>query len=65
MWMRKRLPCHGPQDKKAAGTPAMFDSYIYEDLYLCVLSLLHVGVSVEIIMQRYNESDVGSMERDS
>ena len=65
MWMRKRLPCHGPQDKKVVGTPAMFDSYISEDLYLRVLSLLHVGVSVEIIMQRYNESDVRSMERDS
>ncbi|KAK2661652.1 hypothetical protein Ddye_000226 [Dipteronia dyeriana] len=49
-------PCHGPQDKKAAGTRAMFAPYISEDLRLRVLSLLHVGVSVETIMQRHNES---------
>lgn len=50
------LPCHGPQDKKAAGTRAMFAPYISVDLRLRVLSLLHVGVSVETIMQRHNES---------
>lgn len=50
------LPCHGPQDKKAAGTRAMFAPYISEDLRLRVLSLLYVGVSVETIMQRHNES---------
>ncbi|KAJ0096007.1 hypothetical protein Patl1_15456 [Pistacia atlantica] len=49
-------PCHGPQDKKAAGTRAMFAPYISEDLRLRVLSLLYVGVSVETIMQRHNES---------
>ncbi|CAL0320107.1 unnamed protein product [Lupinus luteus] len=53
---KKGLPCHGPQDKKAAGTRAMFAPYISEDLRLRVLSLLHVGVSVETIMQRHNES---------
>ena len=53
---KKGLPCHGPQDKKAAGTRAMFAPYISEDLRLRVLSLLHVGVSVETIMQRYGES---------
>lgn len=52
----KGLPCHGPQDEKAAGTRAMFAPYISEDLRLRVLSLLHVGVSVETIMQRHNES---------
>ncbi|GLU04149.1 hypothetical protein SLE2022_213110 [Rubroshorea leprosula] len=52
----KGLPCHGPQDMKAAGTQAMFAPYISEDLRLRVLSLLHVGVSVETIMQRHNES---------
>nr|VDD10673.1 unnamed protein product [Brassica oleracea] len=52
----KGLPCHGPQDKKAAGTRAMFAPYISEDLRLRVLSLLYVGVSVETIMQRHNES---------
>ncbi|GAB4844841.1 hypothetical protein Ancab_038229 [Ancistrocladus abbreviatus] len=50
------LPCHGPQDKKAAGTRAMYAPYISEDLRLRVLSLLYVGVSVETIMQRHNES---------
>ncbi|XP_030510240.1 uncharacterized protein LOC115724991 isoform X1 [Cannabis sativa] len=53
---KKGIPCHGPQDKKAAGTRAVFAPYISEDLRLRVLSLLHVGVSVETIMQRHNES---------
>ncbi|KAK7386634.1 hypothetical protein VNO78_26968 [Psophocarpus tetragonolobus] len=53
---KKGLPCHGPQDKKAAGTRAMFAPYISEDLRLRVFSLLYVGVSVETIMQRHNES---------
>ncbi|KAL3845025.1 hypothetical protein ACJIZ3_002428 [Penstemon smallii] len=53
---KKGLPCHGPQDKKAAGTRAMYAPYISEELRLRVLSLLHVGVSVETIMQRHNES---------
>lgn len=50
------LPCHGPRDKQAAGTRAMYAPYISEDLRLRVLSLLYVGVSVETIMQRHNES---------
>lgn len=50
------LPCHGPQDKKAAGTRAMFAPYISEELRLRIHSLLYVGVSVETIMQRHNES---------
>ncbi|KAL2455781.1 zinc ion binding [Abeliophyllum distichum] len=53
---KQGLPCHGPQDKKAAGTRAMYAPYISEDLRLRVLSLLYVGVSVETIMQRHNES---------
>ncbi|KAL8541304.1 hypothetical protein ACS0TY_002525 [Phlomoides rotata] len=53
---KKGLPCHGPQDKKAAGTRAMYAPYISEELRLRVLSLLYVGVSVETIMQRHNES---------
>ncbi|XP_073122344.1 uncharacterized protein [Henckelia pumila] len=53
---KKGLPCHGPQDKKAVGTRAMYAPYISEELRLRVLSLLHVGVSVETIMQRHNES---------
>ncbi|XP_057430586.1 uncharacterized protein LOC130723524 isoform X2 [Lotus japonicus] len=53
---KKGVPCHGPQDKKAVGTRAMFAPYISEDLRLRVLSLLYVGVSVETIMQRHNES---------
>lgn len=53
---KKGLLCHGPQDARSAGTQAMFAPYISEDLRLRVLSLLHVGVSVETIMQRHNES---------
>lgn len=53
---KKGLPCHGPQDKKSVGTRAMYAPYISEELRLRVLSLLHVGVSVETIMQRHNES---------
>ncbi|XP_065859208.1 uncharacterized protein [Euphorbia lathyris] len=53
---KKGVPCHGPQDKKAEGTRAMFAPYISEDLRLRVLSLLYVGVSVETIMQRHGES---------
>ncbi|KAL7156748.1 hypothetical protein ABFS83_02G029700 [Erythranthe nasuta] len=53
---KKGSPCHGPQDKKAVGTRAMYAPYISEELRLRVLSLLHVGVSVETIMQRHNES---------
>lgn len=49
------LPCHGPQDSKSAGTRAMYAPYISEELRLRVLSLIHVGVSVETIMQRHNE----------
>nr|POE91544.1 hypothetical protein CFP56_23736 [Quercus suber] len=55
---KKGLPCHGPQDTKAARTRVMFAPYISEDLRLQVLSLLHVGVSVETIMQRHSESVV-------
>ena len=55
---KKGLPCHGPQDTKAARTRAMFAPYILEDLCLRVLSLLHVGVSMETIMQRHSESVV-------
>lgn len=50
------LPCHGLRDKQATGTRAMYAPYISEDLRLRVLSLLYVGVSVETIMQRHNES---------
>ncbi|KAF3645870.1 Zinc ion binding protein isoform 2 [Capsicum annuum] len=53
---KKGLPCHGPQDKKSAGTRAMYAPYISEDLRLRIMSLLYVGVSVETIMQRHNES---------
>ncbi|MCL7036349.1 hypothetical protein MKW94_008408, partial [Papaver nudicaule] len=52
---KSEQPCHGPQDKKAVGTRAAFAPYISDDFRLRVLSLLHVGVSVETIMQRHNE----------
>ncbi|TQD84307.1 hypothetical protein C1H46_030135 [Malus baccata] len=50
---RKGAPCHGPQDKMAAGTCAMFAPCISEDLLLRVQSLLYEGVSVETIMQSH------------
>ncbi|CAN0860202.1 hypothetical protein LINGRAHAP2_LOCUS7882 [Linum grandiflorum] len=53
---KQGLPCHGPQDKKSEGTRAMFAPYISEDLRLRVYSLLYIGVSVETIMQKHNES---------
>ncbi|KAB2611968.1 hypothetical protein D8674_020000 [Pyrus ussuriensis x Pyrus communis] len=54
---RKGGPCHGPQDKMVAGTRVMFAPCISEGLLLRVQSLLYVGVSVESIMQRHNESE--------
>ncbi|KAK1294038.1 hypothetical protein QJS10_CPA16g00041 [Acorus calamus] len=52
---KQGLPCHGPQDSKAVGTKAMYAPYISDELRLRILSLLHVGVPVETIMQRHNE----------
>ncbi|XP_020243005.1 uncharacterized protein LOC109821233 [Asparagus officinalis] len=53
---KKGQPCHGPQDKKAAGTQAMFAPYISDELRLQIMSLLYVGVPVETIMQRHTEA---------
>ncbi|KAL5998429.1 hypothetical protein ACLOJK_009369 [Asimina triloba] len=53
---KKGIPCHGPLDQKAVGTRAMFAPYISDDARLRVLSLLYVGVPVETIMQRHNET---------
>ncbi|XP_077210645.1 uncharacterized protein LOC143846111 isoform X2 [Tasmannia lanceolata] len=53
---KKGLPCHGPLDKKAVGTRAMYAPYISDELRLRVLSLLYVGVPVETIMQRHTKS---------
>ncbi|KAJ4749261.1 zinc ion binding protein [Rhynchospora pubera] len=50
------LPCHGSMDQKAAGTRAMFAPYISDEFKLQVMSLLHVGVPVETIMQRHTEA---------
>ncbi|XP_010921093.1 uncharacterized protein [Elaeis guineensis] len=52
---KKGLPCHGPMDKKAVGTRAMFAPYISDELRLQIMSLLYVGVPVETIMQRHTE----------
>ncbi|KAG6519632.1 hypothetical protein ZIOFF_023129 [Zingiber officinale] len=52
---KKGLPCHGPLDKKAAGTRAMFAPYISDELRLEIISLLYVGVPVETIMQRHTQ----------
>ncbi|KAG0478816.1 hypothetical protein HPP92_013535 [Vanilla planifolia] len=53
---KKGLPCHGPQDKKAAGTYAMFAPCFSDELRLQIMSLLYVGVPVETIMQRHAEA---------
>lgn len=53
---KKGLPCHGPQDKHAVGTRAMYAPFISEEFRQRVISLLHVGIPVETIMQRHNES---------
>ncbi|CAN6213393.1 unnamed protein product [Urochloa humidicola] len=52
---KKGLPCHGPMDKMAVGTKAMFAPYISDELRLQVMSLLYVGIPVETIMQRHSE----------
>ncbi|GJY06142.1 hypothetical protein Tco_0373196 [Tanacetum coccineum] len=52
---KKGLPCHGPQDKHSVGTRAMYAPFISEEFRQRVLSLLHVGIPVETIMQRHNE----------
>lgn len=52
----KGVPCHGPQDKKAVGTRAMFAPYISDELRLQIMSLIYVGVPVETIMQRHTEA---------
>ncbi|GJU08105.1 hypothetical protein Tco_1124535, partial [Tanacetum coccineum] len=52
----KGLPCHGPQDEHSVGTRAMYAPSISEEFRQRVISLLHVGISVETIMHRHNES---------
>ncbi|GJN24783.1 hypothetical protein PR202_gb12546 [Eleusine coracana subsp. coracana] len=52
---KKGMPCHGPMDKMAVGTKAMFAPYISDELRLQVMSLLYVGIPVETIMQRHTE----------
>ncbi|KAI5022467.1 hypothetical protein ZWY2020_059197 [Hordeum vulgare] len=52
---KKGTPCHGPMDKMAVGTKAMFAPYISDELLLEVMSLLYVGIPVETIMQRHTE----------
>ncbi|GJV02059.1 hypothetical protein Tco_1335628 [Tanacetum coccineum] len=52
----KGLPCHGPQDEHSVGTRAMYAPSISKEFRQRVISLLHVGISVETIIQRHNES---------
>ncbi|GKB65883.1 hypothetical protein Tco_0927295, partial [Tanacetum coccineum] len=52
----KGLPCHGPQDEHSVGTRAMYAPSISEEFRQRVISLLHIGISVETIIQRHNES---------
>ncbi|RCV09907.1 hypothetical protein SETIT_2G067700v2 [Setaria italica] len=64
---KKGLPCHGPMDKMAVGTKAMFAPYISDELRLQVMSLLYVGIPVETIMQRHTkmvEKQGGPSNRD-
>ncbi|GJY10906.1 hypothetical protein Tco_0379091 [Tanacetum coccineum] len=53
---KKGLPCHGSQDKHSVGTRAIYAPFISEAFRQRVISLLHVGISVETIMQRHNKS---------
>ena len=50
------LSCHGLQDKDSVGTRAMYAPSISQEFRQRIISLLHVGISVETIMQRHNES---------
>ncbi|PIA58558.1 hypothetical protein AQUCO_00500465v1 [Aquilegia coerulea] len=52
---KKGLPCHGPQDARAVGTKAMFSPYMSDDLRSLVISLIHIGFSVETVMHIRNE----------
>ncbi|KAF8677907.1 hypothetical protein HU200_046392 [Digitaria exilis] len=64
---KKGMPCHGPMDKMAVGTKAMFAPYISDELRLQVMSLLYVGIPVETIMQRHTkmvEKQGGPSNRD-
>lgn len=46
-------PCHGILDQDALGTRAMYAPRISEDLRQKVMSMLHVGISLDTIIQHH------------
>ncbi|XP_073019507.1 uncharacterized protein [Primulina eburnea] len=48
-------PCHGILDQEAVGTRAMYAPRISEELRQKVMSLLHVGISLDAIVQNHME----------
>ncbi|KAG6409625.1 hypothetical protein SASPL_127666 [Salvia splendens] len=48
-------PCHGILDQEAVGTRAMYAPRISEELRQKVMAMLHVGVSLDTIVQHHME----------
>lgn len=48
-------PCHGILDQEAVGTRAMYAPRISEELRQKVMSMLHVGISLDMIIQHHME----------
>lgn len=48
-------PCHGILDQEAVGTRAMYAPRISEELRQKVMSMLHVGISLDTIVQHHME----------
>ncbi|KAL2525513.1 zinc ion binding [Abeliophyllum distichum] len=48
-------PCHGILDQEAVGTRAMYAPRISEELRQKVMSMLHVGISLDTIIQHHIE----------
>lgn len=52
---KEGAPCHGIHDQEAVGTRAMYAPRISEELRLKVMSMLHVGISLDAIVQHHME----------
>ncbi|XP_051151110.1 uncharacterized protein LOC127265380 [Andrographis paniculata] len=48
-------PCHGIRDQEAVGTRAMYAPRLSEELRQKVMSMLHVGISLDAIVQHHME----------
>ncbi|XP_011081859.1 uncharacterized protein LOC105164788 isoform X1 [Sesamum indicum] len=48
-------PCHGILDQEAVGTRAMYAPRISEELRQKVMAMLHVGISLDMIVQHHME----------